>query len=302
MKEKYVNTINYLARFALLLGIVFGAPAFFKTRVSSIAPLEYNFVYLSLFILVATGIFFIVNLKKIQEFKIVQNWYQTIGFLGMGLWCLGLFVFIKYQTETAFALNHPMIYLVTLGALYIFGFIFATLGLFGLRFFKSFAKEITLISIIVIPYYSITVLLREYWIIFSTIVVKVNVFVMGFFSDNVTHLITRGDPSLGLEGFQVIIGAPCSGVDSLLLFTGLYWFIGLLDFDLYNTKKLFFLYFVGLIGAFIMAITRIFLLIATGAYYSPEFAMNAFHNNAGWVIFVVYFLVFIYFALPWLKK
>ncbi|MBD3318733.1 hypothetical protein GF342_02375 [Candidatus Woesearchaeota archaeon] len=299
---KYTHALQYLGRYALFVAVLFGADYLFFHIVARQAPITANFVYFNLFFFAVTGVFFIINMNKINKTPFLQNWYHTIGFLGMGLLSLGVYSIFKYHLNPQLAFSYPTIYFVFVGVTYLIAASLIALAVFGTTFLHAFKRELLLLGIVVIPYFGLTMGLRAQWHLFSSMVVKANTFLMGFFTDTMSFALTSGDPKLGLESFSVIIGAPCSGVDSILLFTGLYWFIGLLDFDKYNTKKLLILYPFGLFGVFGMSILRIFLLMLIGAYYSPELALDQFHSNAGWILFVIYFLTFIYFALPWLRK
>lgn len=301
-RTEWLNLGKFVLRYAFFVAVVLGASEGFRRFLGAQAPFELNFIYFPIFFLVVTGIFGVMNVDKLKRFAWSQNWAYSFFFIALGLWNIGTYGLIKYKATQAFAFGLPTAYLVLTGAFYVIGFALVGYGVFGSNFARFFQKELMLISIVAIPYVSLTFLLRTYWNIFSGLVTSANVWLMGFVTENVAHTIGRGDPTLALESFQVIIGAPCSGVDSLLLFTALYWFVGLLDFNLYNKTKLLILFPLGLIGTFMMSIIRIFLLMLVGAFYSPELALGAFHTNAGWVIFVIYFLTLMYFAMPWMKK
>jgi exosortase/archaeosortase family protein len=303
MKKIPKPIIQYLLRYVLFVAALFGSTELFR-RIYTIqnAPFDVAFVYFPLFFVAVTGIFFILNYDKLKQYLFEQNWYHTFGFVMFAFWNIAVYTILKYNIAPVFAINSSTTYLLLLGLYYFIGSSVLALGVFGLPFFRIFARELLLLAVVVIPYFSLTFVLRSYSDLFSNLQVQANTFLMGLLGFDFSYAIGGGDPRLALSNFKVIIGAPCSGVDSLLLFTGLYWFIGLLDFAKYNTKKLLLLFPIGLIGVYAMSILRIFLLMLVGAFYSPKLALNSFHTNAGWIIFVIYFLGFIYFALPWMKK
>ena len=101
-----------------------------------------------------------------------------------------------------------------------------------------------------------------------------------------------------MEGFSVLIGSPCSGIDGMTLFTTLYVLI--IAFDWKNVNKLKALIFLpfGTLGMFCMNTLRVYLLLIVGVLYSKEFAIGAFHSNIGWILFLCYFLSFLYLMYP----
>ena len=117
------------------------------------------------------------------------------------------------------------------------------------------------------------------------------------------NLSFSGDlPVLSFNGFMVKIAQTCSGIDSIFLFTALYLGILAWDWKILNKKKVFWLFFVGVVGAFMLNIVRIFLLILIGAYISRDFALNVFHTNASAILFLIYFAVFLKLSYGWMKK
>ena len=117
------------------------------------------------------------------------------------------------------------------------------------------------------------------------------------------NLSFSGDlPVLAFEGFMVRIAQTCSGIDSIFLFTALYIGVLVWDWEILNKKKAIFMFFPGVIGAFMLNISRIFLLILAGVYISKSFALNTFHTNASAILFLVYFAVFWKLGYKWVKK
>jgi exosortase/archaeosortase family protein len=111
-----------------------------------------------------------------------------------------------------------------------------------------------------------------------------------------------GGPSLRLGEFSAIIGKPCSGIDSLLLFTSLFTLIFILDHK--NLKKglSIYFFFVGAIGMFITNALRILVLFLVGNYISAELAIGLFHTNVGWILFIAYFGLFWWIASKFVYK
>jgi exosortase/archaeosortase family protein len=107
---------------------------------------------------------------------------------------------------------------------------------------------------------------------------------------------------LQVQDFAVRIEQACSGLDSLFLFSGLYWAIGLFEWKHVSKKKLILMYFPAAMGLFIMNIFRVYLIILVGVVYSPELAISLFHTYAGMIFFILYFAIFMKLFYKWMKK
>ncbi|MEM2956610.1 MAG: archaeosortase/exosortase family protein [Candidatus Pacearchaeota archaeon] len=69
-----------------------------------------------------------------------------------------------------------------------------------------------------------------------------------------------------------------------------------------NKAKMFLIFPFGLIGMFLTNVLRITSIIIVGRYISQEFAVTTFHSNIGWILFIVYFMIFWYLSYNWLMK
>ena len=187
-------------------------------------------------------------------------------------------------------------------------------GIFGVEFtkylFKNLKKQILITVIVTIIFFILMILIQNLWTYFSGAISEILYRVFSIFFNNVTYqpyvtsftMQEGGGPLLGINNFLAIIGKPCSGIDSFLLFTGLYTLIFILDYRRLKKKVAIPLYFVGIIGMFLTNVLRILLLFIVGAYWSPSFAVGMFHNNAGWILFIGYFFVFWWAASKYVYK
>ena len=57
----------------------------------------------------------------------------------------------------------------------------------------------------------------------------------------------------------------------------------------------------GLVGIFYLNVLRIYLLMVIGTF-NPEFALNAFHNNSGWILFLIYFCAIVFYTIKAIQK
>jgi len=180
-------------------------------------------------------------------------------------------------------------------AVFVFGFEFIK------DFFKKFKKGLAGVFIGTIITYIFIRQFQELWPYFSGFVGKSVYYLLNLISP--ANLSFSGNlPVLTFNGFMVKIAQTCSGIDSIFLFTALYIGVLVWDWEILNKKKAIFMFFPGVIGAFMLNILRIFLLILVGAYFSKSFALNAFHTNASAILFLIYFAVFWKLGYKWMKK
>ena len=111
-----------------------------------------------------------------------------------------------------------------------------------------------------------------------------------------------GGPRIGYNGFLVSISNECSGVDSLLLFISLFALLIALDWRRMHLKRMAILFIPGLLMTVAYNILRIYLLMIVGILYDPQFAVDGFHSNAGWILFLIFFMIFWHFGSKWVYK
>lgn len=92
---------------------------------------------------------------------------------------------------------------------------------------------------------------------------------------------------IGLNGFLVAVGRPCSGVEGFVLICG----YGLLHAAIFRHElrvgPFLLLIAGGLILSWLFNVLRIAVLVWIGAHYSPQLAANGFHSYAGWLFFTL---------------
>ena len=142
---------------------------------------------------------------------------------------------------------------------------------------------------------------QKLWIYFSGFVGVAVGYFLSLIGTSTLYYV-KGLPVLNFNGFSVGIAQTCSGIDSILLFTGLYLGILAWDWKLLNKGKIFGMYFVGVLGAFALNIIRIFLMILIGTYISEDFALHAFHTNASSLLFIIYFAIFWKLSYKWMLR
>lgn len=168
------------------------------------------------------------------------------------------------------------------------------LGIFGYgfwkSFFKKFRKEITLSSLLSILSYFLIFYIWNYWIYLSDLVLVTVKLLFSLTHKNIIYFPPR---TLFVENFAVTINEACSGLESLLLFTGLSLLIGFTDRGKLDMKKFIVFYIVGLTGTFLLNIFRVYMIILSGLLFSPVIASKLFHTYLGMVLFLGYFMLFL---------
>jgi exosortase E/protease (VPEID-CTERM system) len=109
---------------------------------------------------------------------------------------------------------------------------------------------------------------------------------------------------LGTAGFNVEIGAACSGYEGIGLVAGtLSLFLWLFRGELRFPQALVLLP-IGVVGIWLCNALRIVALVLLGAHGSPKLAVDAFHSQAGWIAFAVITLAMCAIALhvPWFAR
>lgn len=174
---------------------------------------------------------------------------------------------------------------------------------FIFTFMREFRKDIIIFSLLMVIYYNIIWWFQNSWFFFSSLVGKSLGFVLPFFFDDVVvKLPSDSGPILGVEGFYVAISKVCSGIDSLLFFISLFIILVITNWDNLDRKRMALLFIPGVIGAYLLNFIRVFLLLVIAVKISPEFAVDTFHTNAGWIFFLGYFILFWHFGSKWVLK
>ncbi|HLF54411.1 MAG TPA: archaeosortase/exosortase family protein [Candidatus Nanoarchaeia archaeon] len=191
------------------------------------------------------------------------------------------------------------VHLVLAGFAYGLGLLFLLLALFGLEVFKQLWKDMSMVASALIFYTGITLFVDSTR--FHVLTAKLTKYVLSPFF-NVLMNEVQFQPWMSVDGFSVIIGPPCSGVFSMVLFTALFSFVYWLDREKINGRQAIKLYIIGVLGAYLINLLRVVVLLVIGAKWSPKIAVGLFHTNAGWILFAVYSFAYWWLAYPHLVK
>lgn len=171
-------------------------------------------------------------------------------------------------------------------------------------FVKKYWKSIVIFAVLGIIYFFLIQFFQLIWYQLSYFVAISIKSLLSLTFDPVIFSAgtTAVGPKLGVEGFIVGISNECSGIDSLLLFISLYTLLLVLDWKKMNVKRMAILFIPGLIGTVAYNILRIYLLLLVGVFIDPVFAVDVFHTNIGWILFLVFFVIFWHFGSKWVYK
>lgn len=246
-----------------------------------------------------------LTLIKAKHFE--QKWLQTVSFAILALaGIIGHYVF-KYLLAQS---QPEPVWLMTLikYSLLILFIGFTALAIYTKEFLswilRTYWKSLLIFITIGAVYFFLIQFFQLIWYELS--------YFVGF---TISKLLTIGHggvvftpgsqftgPRLGAEGFLVGISNECSGIDSLLLFLSLYTLLLVLDWKRMHVKRMLILIIPGLIGTVAYNILRIYLLMLVGIHIDPRFAVDVFHTNIGWILFLVFFIIFWHFGSKWVYK
>lgn len=308
--KKYPGLVNFGIRGVILIIFLILLQFFSLPFVDSIIiPTEFytvQYIALSGVLMFSVVVFLLLIKEHFDEFpNLKPSILDFILFAAVGFLLHFLFFYSKVWIS-----EHPLLafnnYYLVMGARYLllFGSLVAfTTAFYGIRYLRlfipRFRKELVYAAVFFVIFTAFSYAVQSSWQLLSFSITRIEYFVMSLIFHDVRMY---GNESLGIGGFVVNIGKVCSGVESLMLFTVMYIVIFFVDRKKLDTKKMLLLFIPGLLGDFFVNILRIALILVLGVLINPKFAVGIFHTNAGWILFIVYFFIFWYFAYPVVKK
>jgi exosortase/archaeosortase family protein len=300
LSEGRKHLIDLSLRAAAWLVIVFVLVPWLFERYAPEGPmLKMNSNVAGLFVVALLAVFALWRKDALLKKPLLWKLWHLVMFGAISLFLYWLSFTVTYSYSAFVPLFVKALYIVIPPFTFAVASLCLALALFGPDIFRREGRALIIGMLVGVPCVAVSLLLRQLWPFLSGTVTYANVLVLKLFGSAMA--VYDSAPSLSLDGFTVIIGEACSGVDSVVMFTGVYLFISLLDWKVLDKKRLLWLFPLGLLGAFCMNIVRVASLMMIGAFYSPDFALSLFHENAGWIMFVFYTLGFWYFAYPFVR-
>lgn len=254
-------------------------------------------------IVILSGLILPYLLKdRVNEIPRLTQGYRKRLFLPAAVGAILIFFnlanrLLSYQAPsenwTLFYLTHACLLLSPL---------FALLGTFGICFIRDFTVKFhkTLVGGVVMALILDFGIFGvwELWPYFSAVVLLSVKFLLSL---TFREVYFYPPWTLGVGGFAAQILQACSGLDSIFMFSALYFLVGIIDRKELHVLK-YFLAFLPLgIGLFALNIFRVYMIYVIGILISPAVALELFHTYAGMVLFIFYFLGFLKFFYPQLK-
>jgi exosortase/archaeosortase family protein len=236
------------------------------------------------------------KISKVEHAK--QNYLHSAILVISGIATVAIYYFLRYIANVYNITSGFWFYLIFLGSILLLILAFAqfAIAVFSLKYLKDIYKElktqIWITAILTIVAYFLLMLFQSLWPYFSYTITRILYSMFNHFFP--TYMELGQTPIMDVNGFVVSIGAPCSGIESLFLFAAFSIGIYALDHKRIKTTPFWVATAIGIVGIYFVNILRLFLLILTGIYISPDFAVGMFHTNVGWILFVIYFLIYYY--------
>lgn len=241
--------------------------------------------------------FLIHNRKKFSKAKVGGGLWERVLFLTLSVVSFAVYLWVLSMD---ISIMEASILITVAGIFYVLGIFFLALVLYGFAFFWKYEIDVITVVVLVALYYATTKILWLMWDVLSRAVGYLSFRLMSFFTQNVSYEQTATTPLLRLHNFSVAIGEPCSGVESLSLFLGLFLLLLIYEAENISLRRAFVVFAVGVPLVFLLNVVRVSLIMVMGQF-NGEFALGAFHSQIGWVLFSILILLMLYFTYPWMR-
>lgn len=249
-------------------------------------------------------IFFAWTKDKLFKVKKFAFRYKQAIFFGI-LHLAALFAFIAlknfiiYDEPVALAHFRLVVFLRYLLPLLVVAFL--ALALFSRTFIRHFIWPLLGSAALGWLFFQLSMYFKRFWEIFSEGVGQAVYRLLELVGENPTITASDHGPVIGFREFSLRIEAPCSGIESISLFVFLYALIVIIDWKKLRPWRSLAMFLLGVAGVYAVNILRIFVLFLIAIHIDLQFAVHTFHTNAGWILFIMYFGVFWYFAYGFIK-
>ena len=248
---------------------------------------SYSFVLLMIIFVLRKEIFSRQYTSDLLLKKILFGFFSYMFFL-----LYFLFKFKLPLTDLNYAFN-----ITSAIFSYLLGIIFFAFLVFGSDFFRKNFKEVFSVLSLLSLYYVLTSVLWNKWLYFSDLVGKSVFWLLSLLISDAGIFFEADGPLIRAKEFTVSIGAPCSGIDSLSIFLGIFLILILYEHQNLNKWRLATVLGVGVFLVLIMNLIRVTSIILLGTV-APTFALGIFHSQIGALLFIL-FIVFFLEALYW---
>lgn len=284
-----------LINFFIWLILIFLVPLLLSYFIDS--NIKFNFFSSNTYLAAAILVYLIYNRKVISKYKLNLNHKKSFVFGLIAVSFFSLFVYFKYLSNIPE--SHGLIILSAICQ--VFFAAFSALTLFGTKIFKETFISLIFICTSIYIYFILTLTAWANWEKFSGTAIIVVHFVLSNILGLDSSYVIEEHMSLSLKTFQVVIGAPCSGIESLVFFVTLFGLMVILDYKRLIPKRTAIIFLIGLVGTYSLNIIRLTALMLLGTKW-PKFALGQFHSQAGWILFAGFVLILYGLSQKWITK
>lgn len=244
-------------------------------------------------------IFFVMERRRLFVLKKIE-FNPKVFLIALIIHLFSLLTFIKLKekviTQPEILLNNINFYFLVFLRYLLPLVIFLSLGfaLFGTKIIKKFYKSLLISLVLSYFFFQLSLFFQRYWEFFSFLTTTIVAFLLKFSFNEVFVRYEGGihGPLLSADGFGAYIDNPCSGIEGLTLFIFLNLLIFTLDHKEINKKRSVAVLILGLFGIYGLNILRVYFVYVTALLYDPKFAIHVYHTNAGWILFIFYFIIY----------
>jgi exosortase/archaeosortase family protein len=295
--KKKLSKLNtkLLRNFFIWLILIFLIPFLLSYFIET--TIKFNFFSFYTYLVAAILVYFIYNRKIINKYKLKINYNQSFLFGLISIIFFALFVYFKYFSNIPESYGLLILSIIS----QVLFTAFSAIALFGVSIFKDTLISLIFIGTSIYIYFILTLTAWANWEKFSKTAIIVVHFVLSKILGMNSSYGAGDQMSLSLNSFNVGIGAPCSGIESLVFFVTLFGLMVILDYKRLIPKRTAVIFLIGLIGTYSLNIIRLTVLMILGTRW-PDFALGQFHSQAGWVMFAVFVLMLYGLSQKWITK
>ena len=295
--KKKLSKLNtkLLRNFFIWLILIFLIPFLLSYFIET--TIKFNFFSFYTYLVAAILVYFIYNRKIINKYKLKINYNQSFLFGLISIIFFALFVYFKYFSNIPESYGLLILSIIS----QVLFTAFSAIALFGVSIFKDTLIPLIFIGTSIYIYFILTLTAWANWEKFSKTAIIVVHFVLSKILGMNSSYGAGDQMSLSLNSFNVGIGAPCSGIESLVFFVTLFGLMVILDYKRLIPKRTAVIFLIGLIGTYSLNIIRLTVLMILGTRW-PDFALGQFHSQAGWVMFAVFVLMLYGLSQKWITK
>jgi len=305
VKEKFSpGFFQFIALGILFVVIIFIEKQFFP---SSSELVQFNTFGRSSVVLPLLMMLIFFAWTKDRLFKVKKFAFRYKQAILFGLLHLAaLFGFIALKNfiiyDEPIALEHFNLIVVLRYILPALVVIFLALALFSRTFIKQFIWPLLGSAVLGWLFFQLSLYFKRFWEFFSDMVGQAVYWLLKLVGQDPTITDSVHGPIITFPEFSLRIEAPCSGIESISLFIFLFALIVIIDRKKLIPWRAALMFFVGVVGVFLVNILRIFILFLIAIYIDLEFAVHTFHTNAGWILFIMYFGLYWFFVYGFINK